>query len=140
MSVKISPKKISHIPNGFTSITPYFIVNDAKSFTDFLRKAFDAEIIDEHFENNALRHGAYRVFGSIIEASQASSEFSSAKISIHLYVPDCDEVYANAIKAGGKSIYEVADMPYGERSGGIEDCCGNSWWIATQQIDMYPMF
>ncbi len=129
---------ISHIPNGFTSVTPYFIVSDAKAFTKFLVDGFDAEIIDEHMEDGVFRHGAYRVFGSMIEASEGSETYPSNKISIHLYVPDCDAVYAKAIAAGGKSVHEVMDMPYGERSGGVEDPCGNSWWIATQQVDMYP--
>ena len=138
MSANPGKKSISHIPNGFTSVTPYFIVNDAKSFANFLREAFGAEIVNEHFENDILRHGAYRIFDSILEASNGNNQFPSSKITIHLYVPNCDEVFAKAIAAGGKSIQEVADMPYGERSGGIEDVCGNSWWIATQQIDMYP--
>lgn len=129
---------ISHIPKGFTSITPYFIVNDPKTFSRFLVEAFDAEIVDEHIEDDVFRHGAYRVFGAMIEASEGSEMYPSRPISIHLYVPDCDAVYAKAIEAGGKAIYEVSDMPYGERSGGVEDPCGNSWWIATQKIDMYP--
>lgn len=129
---------ISHIPNGFTSVTPYFIVEDSKSFGEFLRGAFDAEVVDEHFEDGVLRHGAYRVFGSMIEASDGSGQYPPNKISVHLYVPDCDAVYKRAIEAGGKSVFEVSDMPYGERSGGVEDPCGNSWWIATQKVDMYP--
>ena len=74
---------------------------------------------------------------AVIEASQSRGEFPPNKMSIHLYVPDCDAIYQRGIEAGGKSIYEVSDMPYGERSGGIEDPCGNSWWIATQQTEMY---
>ena len=138
MSANPIKEKISHIPNGFTSITPYFTVSDAYLFSNFLNNAFQAETIDEHFENDILVHGAYRVFGSIIEASQSRGDIPANNISIHLYVPDCDAVYQKAIEAGGKSIYEVSDMPYGERSGGIKVSCGNSWWIATQQIDMYP--
>lgn len=129
---------ISHIPNGFTSITPYFIVNDTEAFSKFLVEAFDAEIVDEHIEDGVFRHGAYRVFVSMIEVSEGGETYPSRPISIHLYVPDCDAVYAKAIAAGGTSVYEIADMPYGERSGGVEDPCKNSWGIATQKIDMYP--
>ena len=75
MSANPSKKTVSHIPNGFTSITPYFIVSDAILFSNFLHNAFDAEVIDEHFENDVLRHGAYQVFGSIIEASQSGGDF-----------------------------------------------------------------
>lgn len=129
---------ISHIPKGFTSVTPYFIVKDAKMFGEFLKNAFDAEIVDEHIEDGVFRHGAYRVFGAMIESSQSAGEFPTNTISIHLYVSDCDLVYQKALDAGGTSVHEVTDMPYGERSGGIIDPCGNSWWIATQKVDMYP--
>lgn len=130
---------VSHIPNGFSSITPYFIVDGAEVFGKFLQAAFDADVVDEHIEDGVLRHGAYRVFGSMIEASEGSEKYPGGRpMSIHLYVPDCDTVYKKALAAGGKSVHEVTDMPYGERSGGIEDPCGNNWWIATQQVDMYP--
>jgi PhnB protein len=129
---------ISHIPNGFTSITPYFICTDAEAFIKFITEAFDAKEFEMTRENGHIRHFGFKVFGSIVEGSQASGDFGSTKISIHLYVPDCDAVYQKAINAGGKSVFEVTEMPYGERSGGVEDPCGNSWWIATQQIDMYP--
>ena len=129
---------IPHIPKGFTSVTPYFIVEDAKVFGDFLKSAFDAEVVDEHIEDGIFRHGVYRVFGAMVESSQGGGGYPTNIISIHLYVPDCDLVYRKALEAGGKSVHEVSIMPYGERSGGIEDPCGNSWWIATQKVDMYP--
>ncbi len=130
---------ISHLPNGFTSVTPYFIVSDAKLFSNFLREAFGAEVVHEHIDDGVFRHGAYRVFGAMIEVSEGNEEYPPRQISIHLYVPDCDEVFQKALAAGGQTVYDVADMPYGERSGGIEDPCGNSWWIATQKVDMYPV-
>lgn len=129
---------INYIPKGFTSVTPYFIVTEANAFIEFIKKAFNAEQFEMHLEEGKIRHFGFKIFGSVIEGSEASGDFGSTKISIHLYVEDCDDVYKKAINAGGKSIYEVTDMPYGERSGGIEDPCGNSWWISTQQIDMYP--
>ncbi len=128
---------ISHIPKGFTSVTPYFIVPDAPAFIAFVKAAFDAEEFDIHEEDGMIRHFALRIFGSMIEGSQATDQFGQTKISVHLYVPDCDAVYSKALAAGGKSVYEVTDMPYGERSGGVEDPGGNSWWIATQMVDMY---
>lgn len=129
---------ISHIPNGFTSVTPYFIVENAAAFIEFIKAAFDAEEVDCHIEDGAIRHFAFKVFGSMVEGSQATDQFGSTKISIHLYVEDCDAVYAKALAAGGVSVFEVTDMPYGERSGDVTDPGGNSWWIATQKVDMYP--
>ena len=50
---------------------------------------------------------------------------------INMYVPDCDTLYEQALRAGAKSISPVADQPYGVRSGAVEDAWGNQWFIAT---------
>ena len=129
---------INHIPRGFHSVTPYFLVDDGDGFLEFLKKAFDAEVIDHHKEDGRLVHGAYKIFGSMVESGEGGDKYPSREFTIHLYVPDCDEVYKKAIEAGGASIHEVTDMPYGERSGGVADPWGNQWYIATQIVDMYP--
>jgi PhnB protein len=56
--------------------------------------------------------------------------------AIHLYVPDVDQAYERALRAGGKSLMPVADQPYGERSGGVEDVHGNRWYIATPFVPL----
>ena len=38
--------------------------------------------------------------------------------------------------AGAKSIAEVADQFYGDRSGGFQDAAGNWWWVATHVEDV----
>ena len=129
---------VSHIPRGFHSVTPYFLVEDGDLFAEFLKQAFDAEVVDHHREEGRLVHGAYRIFGSMIESGEGGEQFPPRKMAIHLYVEDCDAIYSKAVAAGGTSIHEVMDMPYGERSGGVEDPCGNHWYIATQQVEMYP--
>ena len=56
--------------------------------------------------------------------------------AIHLYVPDVDQAYERALKAGAKSLMPVSDQPYGERSGGVEDVHGNRWYIATPFVPL----
>ncbi|NNE65347.1 MAG: VOC family protein [Pyrinomonadaceae bacterium] len=133
-------KKISHIPNGFTAVTPYFQVADGERFLQFLKDAFGCDDPDVHREDGTIRHFAVKVYGAMIEGSQVAldGEYPPNTLAIHLYVKDSDEVYAKSIAAGGESIHEVADMPYGERSGAVKDPCGNHWYIATQKVDMYP--
>jgi uncharacterized glyoxalase superfamily protein PhnB len=55
---------------------------------------------------------------------------------LHLYVPDVDASYQRAMKAGAKSLREPADQWYGDRSGGVEDAWGNTWWFATHKEDL----
>jgi PhnB protein len=54
----------------------------------------------------------------------------------YLYVPDADALYARALQAGAASVHPVADQPYGDRSGGVKDPFGNTWYIATHIRDM----
>jgi uncharacterized glyoxalase superfamily protein PhnB len=39
------------------------------------------------------------------------------------------------MEAGATSLYEPAQMPYGERSAGVMDPVGNHWYIATYTGD-----
>jgi PhnB protein len=129
---------VSHIPKGFQSVNPYFVVDDGDRFLKFIIDAFDAELAEKHYrEDGTLWHSAAKIFDSMIEASQGSGDHPPMPMAIHLYVVDCDGVYEKAIAAGGESIFEVAVMPYGERSGGVKDPCGNHWYIATQITEMY---
>jgi PhnB protein len=48
-------------------------------------------------------------------------------------VPDADGAYARAMRAGATSLEAPRDKPYGDRSAGVKDPFGNSWFIATYQ-------
>jgi len=47
-----------------------------------------------------------------------------------IYVPNVDETYARALKAGAKPVSEIVEN-YGDRFGLVEDPAGNGWCIAT---------
>jgi predicted enzyme related to lactoylglutathione lyase len=51
-------------------------------------------------------------------------------------VEDVDATYRRALKAGGISLEEPQDMPYGDRRGMVRDPSGNIWQIATHQADV----
>ena len=59
-------------------------------------------------------------------------------MNIHLYVGDVDATYKRAQEAGGESMREPADQPYGDRSAGVRDRWGNDWWLATHIEDISP--
>jgi uncharacterized glyoxalase superfamily protein PhnB len=50
---------------------------------------------------------------------------------VYLYVPDVDALYAQALRAGAKSLSEPKDQSYGDRSAGVQDEWGNMWYMAT---------
>ncbi len=57
---------------------------------------------------------------------------------IHLYVPDVDTVYAQAISACATSIAEPTGQFYGDRLARVADPHGNQWSIYTHIEDVAP--
>ena len=55
---------------------------------------------------------------------------------LYVYVEDTDETYRRAIGAGGESIEEPKDTPYGDRRAMMQDAWGNRWQIATHREDL----
>jgi uncharacterized glyoxalase superfamily protein PhnB len=55
----------------------------------------------------------------------------SRPIALHVFVEDADATFARALAAGGTSMGDPEDRPYGERSGFIRDPYGNHWYIGT---------
>ena len=47
------------------------------------------------------------------------------RISLWVYVEDCDETVANVREAGGRVVAEAVDEPWGERVARVEDFDGN---------------
>jgi uncharacterized glyoxalase superfamily protein PhnB len=129
----------SYTPKGFHSVTPYLIVTDAERLVQFLRGTFDAEeVILMKNPEGKIQHAAFRVGDSVVELANSQGQWAPLTAGLHVYVPDTDATYQRAITAGGKSLYEPKDMFYGERSGGVQDPCGNHWYIATQTEELSP--
>lgn len=123
----------SHVPEGLRAVTLFFNPRGAPRFIEYLQKAFDAEVASRHEgPDGTVHHAVVRIGDSAIEMGEAHGEYQPTPCAIHLYVPDADAVYRQALAAGGVSLSEPADRPYGERSGGVADPFGNIWYIATR--------
>jgi PhnB protein len=124
-------------PEGLRSVTAGISVRDAAKFLDFLAKAFAAQIV---FQNEApggaVGHAKARIGDSLMECSEAHGKWGPRPVALHLYVPDVDRTYRDALAAGGMSLSEVKDQFYGERNGGVVDAWGNHWYIATHTEDL----
>jgi len=118
-------------PN-FPNIAPYFLVQGAPRFIDFLVSAFDGtERIRVPSPDGSIMHAEVAIGDSVIEMGDANEQYPSRPMTIHLYVPDSDATYAHAIEAGATSVYSVADQHWGDRQGCVMDPFGNRWYIAT---------
>ena len=130
---------VKPIPEGYHSVTPYLIVQDAGRLLDFVKQVFEAE---ETFRmqgpGGSIRHAEFRIGDSVVMTADATPEFPPMPATIHLYVNDADAVYVKALRAGATSTQEPADQFYGDRTAGVKDRFGNVWYIATHQEDVSP--
>jgi len=128
------------IPEGFTTITPYFFVDDAEKFVEFLKAAFGGvEVGRSVRDDGKIANAQVRIGTSTVMTSEASTKYPAMPASYYLYVEDADAAMAQAVRSGATLEMPVADMPYGDRQGGIVDPCGNLWWI-SQRLEDKPYF
>lgn len=121
---------MKHAPDGFQTITPYFLLEDWKGFLDFAERGLGATIGQTHEAEGRLVHGEFEVHGSVLEIGQPQGNFEPTRMSLHVFVENPDVAWKQAVDAGATALYEVADHPYGERSGGVADAWGNQWYFA----------
>lgn len=118
--------------DGFRTVTPYLTVEGASQLLEFLQSVFGAEVLEvSERPDGKIGNAVVKIGDSLVEVAEKTDQWGSKTAGIHLYVDDTDGAYERAIAGGAKSLYEPADMPYGERSGGVEDPAGNYWYIAT---------
>ncbi|MBS0261323.1 MAG: VOC family protein [Planctomycetes bacterium] len=123
------------IPPGFNTVTPYFFVNDAHRFLNFLVAGLGGVEILRHTDGDRIANAQVRLGTSTVMVSEASPEFPAMPASYYLYVANADEAMQRAIAAGATQIMAVADMPYNDRQGGVRDAFGNLWWISQRLVD-----
>jgi PhnB protein len=132
MTTAVAPETTPRIRDGFTTVTPYIWVPD-RGLADFLIRVFDA--VETNVMDNPGHgiHRELRIDDSMVMLGETGDQKSalSRPVALHVFVDDADAIFARAIAAGGTSIGDPADRPYGERSGFIRDPYGNQWYIAT---------
>jgi uncharacterized glyoxalase superfamily protein PhnB len=125
------------IPDGFHTVTPFFVVADVAALVGFVERAFGAEI--DHAMRSAdgvIRHADVRIGNSKLMFSSGVELYAPRPISLHLYVHDVDAWYARALAAGARSLEAPADQFYGDRRAGVADEWDNHWWLATHVEDL----
>lgn len=125
------------IPDGYHNVTPYLTVAGVERLIEFLKSAFDAEQISKHSRpDGTVHHAEVRIGDSRVMLGEAGGEWPSRPSTLYLYVHEVDNIYDQALAAGGKSLREPSNQFYGDRVAGIEDPSGNQWWIATHIEDV----
>jgi len=141
--------KVSPIPEGYTSVTPYLIVKDAAKAIEYYKKVFGAkEIFRMDGPNGKIGHAELQIGNARImladenpsmgQGHSSATSIGSSPVSLYLYIPDVDRVVERAVAEGAKIIKPIQDQFYGDRSGFIQDPFGHFWGIATHVEDVSP--
>ncbi len=126
-----------HVTADTPSIVPVFLVENADKYVEFLKQAFHArEVFMTTDPAGKIRHMRLRVGNSILSGGEVHGEFQAAPFLLHMYVPNTDEVYGNALRHGATSIRGLEDAPYGDRTATVQDPAGNLWSLATHVKDV----
>lgn len=127
-------------PTAFAAVTPYIFVSKADRYIDFLLEAIGGEEIGRSLApDGRIANCQVRISGATLMISEASDEFPPSSSAFYLYVELAVASMSRAIDAGAVKVMEVADMPYGDRQGGVRDPAGNIWWISQRLTDQ-PYF
>ena len=127
-----------YVPPGFTQVFPYIFASDAAKYLNFLSEGLGGVIDSVHTDpDGKVRNAQIRFGDTTIMVSEANEQLGPMKATYYIYVENADVAMARAVKAGGVQLGQVADMPYGDRQGGVTDPAGNIWWI-SQRLSAGP--
>ena len=125
------------VPKGLFSVNPYLHPRRAEPLIGFLKRAFGGqEVVKYASPDGVVHHAVIRVGDSVIEVGEAHDKYEPLAAMFYLYVPNVDDVYRQAVAAGAISFLEPTDQFYGDRSAGVRDVFGNTWYIATHIKDV----
>jgi PhnB protein len=120
-------------PEGYTSVSPYLIVDGANATIEFLRRVFGAVEI-RRFANPAgkIMHAEVRIDDTVVMIADGVDGWPPAPSHVHVYVPDVDATYGRALEAGATSVQEPVKKEDADKRGGVKDSGGTTWWIGTK--------
>jgi PhnB protein len=134
------------IPEGYHSVTPYLVVDDAAAAIDFYKEAFGATEVLRMPMGDRIGHAEIKIGDSHV---MLADEFPERNIkgpkprggetsSLMIYIPDVDTAFKRALDAGGTVDpgMELKDQFYGDRSGTVVDPFGHKWTLATHIKDV----
>ncbi|NMP32697.1 VOC family protein [Thalassotalea sp. M1531] len=137
--------KVSAIPEGFHSITPYLVAKNAKQALVFYQQAFDATLVLVlSTPDDGIAHAEMKIGDSHFMLTDeypdmgflSPESLGGAGVSLMIYTEDVDKVFAQAKAVGAKELRPVVDQFYGDRAGTLQDPFGHVWTIATHIEDL----
>jgi PhnB protein len=137
----------SPIPEGFHTVTPHLIFDDAAAAIDWYKAALGAEEKsralgpDGKIIHAELQIGNSRIMlNDTMGGGRSAASLGGSPVGFWIYVQDCDALFNRAVAAGGHvapgPMGQMTDQFWGDRSGTLTDPYGYQWTIATRKEDV----
>jgi PhnB protein len=136
---------VQHVPEGYSTATPYLIIKGASEAIDFYKQAFGAtEVMRFGGPDGKVGHAEIQIGNSRVMLADEHPErgyrspqsLGGSGTGILLYLEDVDQVFSRALQAGAKPLDPVKDQFYGDRTGTLVDPFGHWWTVATHIEDV----
>jgi uncharacterized glyoxalase superfamily protein PhnB len=131
------------VPEGYYTITPQLVLDNAAQTIDWYKRAFGAEELSRSLgPDGKVMHAELRLGNSrfmvndVMMGRKGPQAYGGSPASFWLYVEDCDAAFKKAVAAGAKVEMPMADQFWGDRGGVVIDPAGYMWWIATRKEDL----
>ena len=133
------------VPEGYHTITPQLVLDNAAQAIDWYKQALAAEEVGRSVgPDGKIMHAELRVGDSrfmvndVMMGAKGPKAFGGSPASLWLYVENSDALFNRAVGAGATVQMPMADQFWGDRAGAVADPAGYTWWIATRREDLTP--
>ncbi len=124
---------MSFKPDGYNSVSPYLVVDDAQHTLEFAKEVLAAVILAKIAdENGRVMHCEFRIDDTVVMLGESAENWPAIVAHLHVYVPDVDAVYERAIKFGAESIQAPVQKDDADKRCGVKDANGIHWWLTTR--------
>lgn len=134
-------QKLSPVPPGMRTVTPYLFISGAAQALEFYKKAFNAkELTRQDAPGGKLMHAMIKIGDTrVMMADEFPGGMTKAPTSVgattamlHVYTKDVDKLFAQAVAAGAKVEAPLDDTFWGERYGQLSDPFGHVWSLSMR--------
>jgi PhnB protein len=123
----------SHKPLGYTTVSPYLVVDGASQTIDFLIRVFGAVELRRFPDSTGkLMHAEVRIDDTVVMLADSGEDWPPVPCHVHIYVSEVEAVYRRALEAGATPVQEPVQKDDDDKRGGVRDAGGTTWWIATK--------
>lgn len=129
------------IPQGYTSLTPFLVVDGAASAIEFYVSVFGATVTERMTgSDDSIAHAELDFGTGRLQLSDPNPAYGLAAVtrgdtvthSMVLYCPDADAVVARAEAAGATVREPLSTFVTGDRFASIVDPFGQRWAVMTR--------